>query len=69
MARKGRPKTSARIDVTVRLDRTIADKARQVAYARGIPIAEYLSEMLRGPIDRAYAQFVREIEKPQGESQ
>jgi hypothetical protein len=62
MARKGRPKTSTRDDVTVRLDRTIADKARRIAYARGIPIAEYLTGLLRKPVERDHERLGRKSE-------
>lgn len=42
----GRPKTSERDDVTVRLDRQVAAQARYVAETRGISLAEYLTDAL-----------------------
>ena len=59
---KGRPKRSERNDVTVKLDRTLVGKAKLIATHRGIPVAELLSELLRVPVDRAYAQMLRELE-------
>jgi len=43
----GRPATSTRDDVVVKLDRAVAAKARYVAENKRIPLAEYLSEALR----------------------
>jgi hypothetical protein len=52
----GRPKTSERDDVTVRLDRAIAAKARYVAEVRGVSLAEYLSDITSGQVDRDFAK-------------
>jgi hypothetical protein len=63
MARpKGRPKTSDRDDGTVRLDRVLIARAKSVASYRGIPVAELLSDLLKGPLDRVYLQMLRELE-------
>ena len=59
---KGRPKLSERDDVTIKFDRTIANKAKMVALHRGISAAELLSELARGPVDKAYAQMLRELD-------
>jgi hypothetical protein len=56
MAKKGRPKTSERDDVTVKLDRGVASMAKWVASSRGITLAEYLTELLRGPVGRDMAK-------------
>lgn len=48
--------------VTVKLDRALVGKAKLIATHRGIAAAELLSELLRVPIDRAYAQMLRELE-------
>jgi hypothetical protein len=45
--RMGRPKTSTRDDVVARIDRGVIAKARYVAETRRLPLAEYLSEILR----------------------
>jgi hypothetical protein len=59
---KGRPKVSDRDDGTVRLDRTLIGRAKMVANYRGVPVAQVLSEIVKGPLDKAYAQMLREME-------
>jgi hypothetical protein len=59
---KGRPKRSERDDVTVKVDRTLVGKAKLIATHRGISVAELLTEMLLAPVDRAYAQMLRDLE-------
>jgi hypothetical protein len=59
----GRPKTSDRDDVTIRVNRAIAHKARVIAAQRQITIAELITEILQQPIDRAFASVVREIDR------
>ncbi len=62
MARpKGRPSTG-RDEVTVKLDRIVAGKAKAVATHRGITVGELLTEITKAPVDRAYAQMLRELE-------
>jgi hypothetical protein len=62
MAKKaGRPK-SGRNDVSVKVDRALVGKARLIATHRGISVAELLSEMLQTPLDKAYAQMLRDLE-------
>jgi hypothetical protein len=60
--RMGRPKTSVRIDVSIKFDKILAGKARLISQARGIPMAEYLSESARPLINRDYAKLMRELE-------
>jgi hypothetical protein len=60
--RPGRPKSSNRDDVTVKIDRTVKGKAELIATHRGVPLAELLSDLLQGPVDRAYLQMLRELE-------
>jgi hypothetical protein len=63
MAKKmGRPKTSTRQDVSIKFDRVLAARARQVALNRGLSLAEYLSEACRAVVDRDYAKVLRELE-------
>jgi hypothetical protein len=62
MKKRGRPKTSERNDVSVKVDRTLVGKAKLIATHRGISVAELFSEMLKAPIDKAYAQMLRELE-------
>jgi hypothetical protein len=52
--------------VTVKVDRTLVGKAKLIATHRGISVAELFTEALGGPIDRAYAQMLRELEAGQG---
>ena len=59
---RGRPKKSERDDVAVKIDRVIVGKAKLVATHRGVPVAELLSELVRGPLDKAYAQMLRDLE-------
>jgi hypothetical protein len=62
MARpKGRPKRSEREDVTVKIDRTVAIRAKTVANFRGVSLAELLSDLLDAPVMQAYADMVREM--------
>lgn len=61
--KKGRPKQSERDDVSVKIDRTVLDKARLVATHRKIALAEFVTELLRAPVDRAYQQMIREMTK------
>lgn len=68
MANKGgRPKTSTRDDVTVKVSRRIVGKAKLLAAHRGVSIAELFSEMLEGPVDRGYIAMLKELEKRQAE--
>lgn len=60
---RGRPKRSERDDVTVKVDRAVVGMAKAVATSRGIPLAELLSELLEGPVGRAYATMLRDLEK------
>ncbi len=64
MARpKGRPRKSERDDITVRIDRTIVAKAKLIATGLGLRggVAELLSDLVRGPVDRAYGKMLRDI--------
>jgi hypothetical protein len=48
------------------MDRILLGKAQLIARQRGISMAELLSEMLRGPIEKAYAQLVRSLDQEGG---
>lgn len=56
----GRPATSERDDVTVKIDRKVKSKAQYVADQRGIPLAEYLSEIVRPVAERDFAKAASE---------
>jgi hypothetical protein len=58
----GRPK-SERKDGTARVDIQILGQAQMVAKRRGISLAEYLSDLLRGPVDRDFLREMKELEK------
>jgi hypothetical protein len=45
----------ARLDVAVKLDAKVAKEAKMVAAARGVTLAEYISEILR-PIVRGHLE-------------
>jgi hypothetical protein len=58
---KGRPKSSERDDVTVKIDRAVASMARMVASVRGVPLVEYLSEAARTVVERDFAKEMRRL--------
>jgi hypothetical protein len=57
----GRPR-SVRQDASIKFDKILLGRARHVAQARGIGIAEYLSELSRPLIDRDYRSLLKELE-------
>ncbi len=59
-------KRSERDDVAVKLDRAVVGKAKAVATHLGISVAECLSDLAKGPVDKAYAQMLRDLEGRQG---
>ena len=61
--RTGRPVTSERDDVVVKIDTQVAAKARYVASTRKITLAEYLSELIRPLVDRDFDRAVKENQK------
>ncbi len=64
----GRP-NSGRDDVAVKMDRAIVARARYVTDLRGITLAEYLSEAVRGVVDRDFERAVREGAKASDRSE
>ncbi len=62
MSKMGRPKGD-RDDVSTRIDRRIVGMARAIAAARGLTIAEYLSDLLAEKVGKDYAAMLRELEK------
>jgi hypothetical protein len=55
------PRKPKRDDTAVKVENAIYRQARQVAAHRGIPIAQYLSELLRGPVAEDYRRMVTEM--------
>jgi hypothetical protein len=64
---RGRPR-GERDDVSVKIDRTLKGRAELVAKHRGTTVAALLTELLGAPLDRAYLEMIRELErtKPAG---
>jgi hypothetical protein len=59
---RGRPKGN-RDDGVVRLDRQLISMAKVLAGHRGVSLPALLSELIRGPLEQAYAQLVREVSR------
>jgi hypothetical protein len=59
---KGRPKTD-RDDGTAKVDRGVLGMAKMVAAIRKISVAEYLTGLLRGPVEK---DFGKEMERLKG---
>ena len=67
MARKrGRPKGTGRRDAVVKLEVIIVGKAQMVAKARGTSVAEYISEIIRVPVDRDFLVIMKRIDSEAG---
>jgi hypothetical protein len=49
--------------VAVKIERDIMTRARMIAAERGLPLASYLSDSLRGVVDRDWANMVRRAGK------
>jgi hypothetical protein len=64
--RMGRPPKSGGIGRPVRLDPGIVAMAKELARVEGVSISDYLSELLRAPISRAYAKTLRRLETEGG---
>lgn len=60
---RGRPKTSDRNDRTARIDATVLGWAEMVAKAKGISVAEYLSETLRGPVAKDFGRIMEQMKR------
>lgn len=60
----GRPK-SDRSDVTVKMDKALASRAKAIAHDRGVPVAEIVTEAARATIDRWFGEVVRKIPPPE----
>lgn len=60
---KGRPKTSSRNDRTARIDSTVLGWAETVAKAKGISVAEYLTETLRTPVAKDFGRYMEQMKE------
>jgi hypothetical protein len=63
---RGRPKTFERKDVSTKFDKTLLGMARLVATAKGISLAEYISEEARPVIERDFARELKRLEGSAG---
>lgn len=61
MAAMKRADKAKRDDVAVKIDRTLGDKAKFVASRKGVTMAEYLSDLIRTPVERDFDKAVREM--------
>jgi hypothetical protein len=60
---KDQSKRSSRDDMTVKIDRGVGSKAKMVAAARKITLAQYLTELTRSLVDRDFAKEMHRVEK------
>jgi hypothetical protein len=58
---KGRPKSSIRHDVSTKFDKALLGMARMVATAKGISVAEYISEAARPVIERDFGKEMKRL--------
>jgi hypothetical protein len=54
--------TKKRQDKAVKIERILATKAKMIAESRGISVAEYLSDLLRAPIERDWPKAIKAID-------
>ena len=45
----------------VKIDRALATKAQMIATDRGIPLADYISEILRGAVEKDWNKMIRRV--------
>jgi hypothetical protein len=62
MARKKRASEENPPTVPIKVDRSIASKAKIVASDRGIDVSAYVSEILRAIVDRDWSKIVKRID-------
>jgi hypothetical protein len=61
MAKKrGRPVSSDRDDVVIRVDRQVVKRLRYLADSRGVTVAEMASDFLRPIVDREFDKLMSE---------
>jgi hypothetical protein len=60
-------KSPGNIDASAKVDAELVNKAKHVVLARGLSLAEYLSELLRVPIERDFAKEMRRLAGDQRE--
>lgn len=68
MAKKrGAPKKPGGEGRHVRLRPNIVTMAKTLSGAKGVPMGDYLSDLLEAPISREYAKVLRDLERKGGE--
>lgn len=67
MAKMGRPKTSERDDVSIKVDRVVAERCQVIAKYKGMNRAEYISEAMRIIMDRDWKMMTDEMDRRQSE--
>jgi hypothetical protein len=50
-----------RDDVSVKIDATIHKRAKLIAASRDIPLAQYLSDLLRAPVSRDWQKLHQQM--------
>jgi hypothetical protein len=62
-ATMGRPKGSKRVPErrSIKIDASVLTRAELVAKDRGQSLAEYISDILRGPVDREFTKLVMRL--------
>ena len=66
--KRGRPKASKRRDAVGKLDITVVGQAQMVAKANGTSVSEYLSELVRGLVDRDFLKVMKRMEAEAAEA-
>jgi hypothetical protein len=51
----------------VRIDAHLVRRAQNVAKDQGVPLSEYLTEVIRGAVDRDWAKIIRRLAKEEGQ--
>lgn len=67
MARKRRPSEDAPPTVPIKVDRAIAAKAKMIASDQGIDLAKYVSDALRGIVERDWSRMIKRVDSSGGE--
>ena len=63
MAKRGRPAEN-RDDATARIDRGVLARAQMVARAHKVKLAEYLTSILKDPVDRDFLAVMEALKDP-----
>lgn len=64
----GRPPNPGRKDGNTRIELRVLNQARVVARVRGIPLADYLSDLLRPQVARDFKDVVKVLDEGQNQT-